>query len=192
MKQILIIICSLISTSVSAQIPTEMYDLVKKLIYDSTGYENVGDWNKKFPVKWKSDRVEMSEDTSINFFRLGKADLTVKGKKLMRDAKPVTWDIMLKGPRMGYTSFSMISSPVDGISLPFTIDSLFGRKRYRARLLKACDDKDLTGFYYYELKVPGKDIAFIKVGWLSVNGLIALRIDGYDGWSHYAAKLDCR
>ncbi len=57
---------------------TDVFDLIKKLLCDSTGYENIGDWAvgqpQKFPVKWKADKIEMSEDTSINFYRLGTAN----------------------------------------------------------------------------------------------------------------------
>ncbi len=76
MKKLLLYIiltCSIVTASAQST-KTELYDLIKKLLYDSTGYENVGDWAvgqpKKFPVKWKADKIEMSEDTSINFYRL--------------------------------------------------------------------------------------------------------------------------
>ena len=60
---------------------------------------------KKFPVKWKADRIEMSNDTSINFFRMGTADITIKGRSFSQAGQPVKWNVMLKGPRMGYGSF---------------------------------------------------------------------------------------
>jgi len=62
---------------------------------------------------------------------------------------------------------------------------------FKAKLLKSCDAKTLAGFYYYELKLPKKDIAFIKLSWISLNGSTAIRIDCFDSWSKYAAKLDC-
>ncbi|MBP6025028.1 hypothetical protein [Ferruginibacter sp.] len=197
MKQlILYILISCIMLSAAAQSPkTELYDLIKKLLYDSTGYENVGDWAvgqpKKLPVKWMTDRVEMSDDTSINFFRKGTVDLTLKGQSFMQAGQPVKWNIMLKGPRMGYTSFSIISSLSSEIKPIFNLDSVFGKKPFKVKLLKSCDAKTLAGYYYYELKLPKKDIAFIKLSWLSVNGNTAMRIDCYDSWSKYAVKLDC-
>lgn len=173
----------------------ELYDLVKKFITDSTGYPNVGDWAvsnaKKYPVKWKEDRVIMSEDTSINFYMLGTADIAIKGKSFVHAGKPVIWNVMLKGPRMGYTSFSIISSPCSDMRSRFTIDSVFGKKIFKAKLLKSCDDKDLTGYYYYELKLPEKDVVYIKLSWLLANGNTAMRIDCYDSGSTYAAKLNC-
>lgn len=180
----------------AAQTPkTELYDLIKKMLYDSTGYENVGDWGvgqpKKFPVKWKADRIEMSDDTSINFYRLGTAEITIKGRSIMQTAAPVKWNIMLKGPRMGYTSFSIISSASKEFVPRYNLDSLFGKKSFSAKLLKSCDAKTLSGYFYYELKIPKKDPAFIKLSWLSVNGNTAIRIDCYDSWSKYAVKLDC-
>jgi hypothetical protein len=182
--------------SVSAQsTKTELYDLIKSFLNDSTGYENVGDWavgqSKKFAVRWKADRIEMSPDTSINFYRMGTADITVKGRSFTKATQPVKWSVMLKGPRMGYTSFSIITSPGDDMQPKFTIDSIFGKKPFSAKLLKSCDAKALTGYYYYELKLPKKDIAFIKLSWLSANGNTAMRIDCYDNWSKYAVKLDC-
>ena len=189
-----LICCSTVAASAQST-KTELYDLIKKLLNDSTGYENVGDWAvgqpNKFPVKWKEDRIIMSEDTSINFYRLGTAELTIKGRSFMQAGKPVTWNIMLKGPRMGYASFSIISSGSGEMQPKYSLDSIFGKKPFTARLLKSCDAKTLSGYYYYELKLPKKDIAFIKLSWLSVNGNTAIRIDCFDNWSKYAVKLDC-
>lgn len=195
-KIILYLIISCSTVAVAAQSPkTELYDLIKKLLYDSTGYENVGDWAvgqpKKFPVKWAEDRIIMSDDTSINFYRTGTADIMLKGKSLMKTGQPVKWNIMLKGPRMGYTSFSIISSASEDIQPKYIIDSILGKKPFTAKLLKSCDTKTPAGFYYYELKLPKKDIAFIKLSWISANGSTAIRIDCYDSWSKYAVKLDC-
>ncbi len=191
---ILLFSCSTVITFAQSA-KTELYDLIKKLLTDSTGYENVGDWAvdqpKKFPVKWKADRIEMSEDTSINFYRLGTADITVKGRSFMNAGQLVKWNIMLKGARSGYSSFSILSSPGESIQPRYTIDSLFGKKPFAAKLLKSCDAKTLSGYYYYELKLPKKDIAFIKLSWLSLNGNTAIRIDCFDNWSKYAVKLDC-
>ncbi|MFT3679392.1 MAG: hypothetical protein QM791_03915 [Ferruginibacter sp.] len=199
MKRVLLYILSIVFyTAASAQSPkTELYDLIKKLLYDSTGYENAGDWAvgqpKKFPVKWQADRIEMSEDTSINFYRQGTVDLAIKGKSFSQAGKPVKWSIMLKGPRMGYTSFSIICSPPSPeIPAKMNIDSLFGNKPFKAKLLKSCDSKPLTGYYYYEVKLPKKDPAYIKFSWIAVNGSAALRIDCYDNWSKYAVKFDCK
>ena len=191
----IVIVCTALIAP--AQTPkTELYDLIKKLLTDSTGYENVGDWSvatpKKFPIKWKSDRIEMSDDTSINFFRTGTTDIMIKGKTIMHAAKPVQWSIMLKGPRMGYSSFSIISSPLSSELQPkYNLDSLFGKKLFKAKLIKSCDNKIVTGYYYYELKLPKKDIAFLKLSWVTINGNTAIRIDCYDNYSKYAAKLDC-
>ncbi len=184
--------------SASAQsTKTELYDLIKKLVTDSTGYPSVGDWAvggpKKFPVKWKADRIEMSEDTSINFFRMGTVDMTIRGKSFMQAGQPVKWNIMLKGPRMGYTSFSIISSPSKDLNTTGTIalDSIFWKKPYKAKLIKNCDAKDYAGLTFYELKLPKKDLVYLKLSWVTLNGNRAIRIDGYDPGSSYAAKLDC-
>lgn len=198
MKKLLLniaIVCT--AFTATAQSPkTELYDLIKKLLPDSTGYENVGDWAvgepKKFPVKWKADRIEMSDDTSINFFRMGTADIIIKSKSFMQAGQPVKWNIMLKGPRMGYGSFSIVSSPLSSELQPkYNLDSVFGKKPFTATLIKSCEAKNISGYYYYQLKLPKKDIAFLKLSWVTVNGNTAIRIDCFDNYSKYAAKLDC-
>lgn len=173
---------------------TELYDLVRKLVTDSTGYENIGDWAvgnpKKYPVKWKADKIEMSNDTSINFYRSGTASVVVKSRNSSQPAIPIVWNVMLKGPRMGYGSFSMLSTPSPTLGPRPTIDSLFGNKPYTAKLLKKCDSKDFAGYYYYQLKLPKKDVVFLKLSWLSgTNG--AYRLDVFDSYSQYQAKLNC-
>lgn len=189
--------CCLLCLSVYAQSSsTELYDLIKKLLPDSTGYENVGDWAvgnaKKYPVKWKADKIEMSNDTSINFYRTGEAAITLRSKTFnQQDGQPLRWNVMLKGPRMGFGSFSIISGNSPSLSPKYTIDSLFGNKPYQYKLKKSCDSKELSGFYYYELKLSKKEVVFMKVGWLCINGTTALRIDVYDNYSQYAAKLHC-
>jgi len=175
---------------------TELYNLIKSLLFDSTGYENEGDWAvgnpKKFPIAWKADKIEMSPDTSINFYRLGTADIIIKERSFVSKGQPAKWNIMLKGPRMGYSSFSIMSSPSNDMQPKWTIDSIFGNNPFKATLLKSCDSKLLTGYYYYKVKFPKKDVAYLKLSWLSINGSTAIRIDCYDNWSKYAVKLDCR
>ncbi len=196
-KLILSIFLSGVTIMVVAQSnKTNMYDFIKMLLYDSTGFENVGDWgigeNKKFPVTWKDDRVIMSDDTSINFYRRGIAGIVLNNRSLKQAGQPVKWNIMLKGARSGYSSFSMLSSPSNEIRPKCSVDSLFGNKPFTAKLLKSCDTKPLIGYYYYEVKIPKKDILYLKISWLTMNGNTALRIDGYDSWSKYAVKLECR
>jgi hypothetical protein len=196
-KLALSILLSCITVIISAQsYKIELYDFIKKLLYDSTGYENVGSWAvdepKKYPVAWKTEGIVMSDDTSINFYRLGTADITVNKRNFLHAGQLVKWNIMLKGARSGYSSFSILSTASNEIQPKYTIDSLFGNKSFTAKLLKSCDTKPVTGYYYYEVKIPKKDVAYLKITWLTINGNTALRIDGYDSWSNYAVKLDCR
>ncbi len=184
------------SVAVSAQTQKiELYDMIKKLIPDSSGYENVGDWSvgspKQFPVKWESENLTMSDDTSINFYRRATANISIKAKTFMQAGQPVKWNFMLKGPRMGYTSYSIISSPSNEMQPKYTIDSIFGKKPFTAKLLRKCDDKTFAGYYFYQVKLPKKDLVYIKLSWISINGNTAIRLDAYDSYSKYAVKLDC-
>jgi hypothetical protein len=92
----------------------ELFDLVKKLVQDSSEFSDVGDWAVGSPstyrVKWQSDRIIMSDDIKINFFRKGSADISVKGITPANPSKPMKWNVMLMGPRSGFTSF-IITSP---------------------------------------------------------------------------------
>ncbi|XVJ65370.1 MAG: hypothetical protein HEQ40_04080 [Lacibacter sp.] len=185
-----------INNTTAQSTPVELFDLIKKFITDSTGYSQVGDWNvgspKNFPVKWKSDRIEMSDDTSINFYMLGTAHISIQGKTFLQNQQPLKWNVMLKGPRMGYTSFSIVSGPSKDLQPKWTIDSLFGKQVFRQKLVKRCDQNPLTGFYFYEFKLRKKDMVYLKLSWITVNGMTALRIDCYDSYTLYAAKLDCK
>lgn len=175
---------------------TELYDFIKNVISDSTGYPIVGDWSvnklKTAQVKWKTATIQISDDTSINFYRQGTSNFMVNGKKHNTGGKPLLWNIMLKGPRAGYTSFSILSGAARSLAPKMALDSLFGKRPYSAKLLKRCDGSSLAGFYYYEVKLPKKDIIYLRLSWISLNGNTALRIDGYDAWSSYAAKLHCK
>ncbi len=191
-----IFIAFLCAGTAAAQTRVELYDLVKKLWMDSTDYGSGGDWAvgspKKYPVKWKEDRVIMSDDTSINFYRLGTAEIAINNTSFTHNSLPVKWNVMLKGPRMGFFSFSIISSPSKDLKGKYTIDSLFGKKPFVAELIKSCTGKELFGYYYYKVKIPKKDPAFIKISWLYLNGAASIRVDCYDDWSRYAVKLDCK
>lgn len=196
LKYLALLTLSFSATAAFAQQPkTELYDLVKKFLYDSTGYENAGDWAvgqpKKYPVAWKADKIEMSDDTSVNFFRTGTADIAVNGRSFTTAGGPGKWSVMLKGARSGYSSFSLLSPAGKGWPPAYTIDSLFGKRPFKARLLKSCDSRGVAGYHYYEMKLPKKDLAYFKLSWVSLNGSTAIRIDCYDSWSRYAVKLNC-
>ena len=182
---------------VNAQSPTtELYDLFKMFLTDSTGSENLGDWAvklpNKYPVAWKQSEIVLSPDTSINFYRVGTADLTINKKNLLQAGQPVKWYVMLKGPQAGYSSFTIFNLPANQLLTPYTIESLFHENTFKARLLKSCDKKELSGYYYYEMKLPGKDVAYVKLSWLTLNNNATIRIDCYNTLSQYSAKLDCK
>jgi hypothetical protein len=192
-KYLLLLISIAVVSTAFAQTPRiELYDLIKKLLSDSTGQENVGNWAvgepKTYPVSWKADKLEMSDDTTINFFRMGTVDVLIHGKK--PEARSGPWNIMLKGPRMGYISFSLLSPVFTEFKPASTLDSLFFMKPYKATLLKSCHTAT-SGYNYYAVKLPKKDPAYIRVGWLAQNGSAVLRLDVYDNWSKYAVKLEC-
>ncbi len=174
---------------------TELYDLVKKFMADSTGYGSFGDWAvgspKTYPVKWQEDRVTMSDDMKINFFRNGTADIAVNGNSY-EDAKNTSmWNVMLKGPRSGFTSFTISSPASANILAKPTIDSLFGQKKYSYKLLQSCDKNPASGFYYYQVKIPKKDPEWIKLAWTCKSGNCIIIMDCYGEASKENADLVC-
>ena len=174
---------------------TELFDLVKKLIVDSSQSGNFGDWAvgkpSMYPVKWQADRVEMSDDIKINFFRKGSADLAVNGTTYMQNAKPATWSVMLKGSRAGFGSATISSANLKDINPKMTLDSLFRKKQYSYKLLQNCSSNASNGFYYYELKIPRKATEFVKLSWACNAGSCILTLDLYDDWSKQYAVLVC-
>lgn len=191
MKNIVISFILLITTfsAFSQAKKTELYDLVKNFVADSTLYASPGDWAvglpATYPVQWKTDRIEMSDDIKINFFRKGTVYITVNG------SKPAKGNIMLRGPRSGFNSFN-ISLPAYKIgNVKPTIDNLFGKKLYTYKLLQSCNTNSATGFSYYQLLIPKKVISFLKLAWSCKDESCVLNLDCYDDWSKQYAELTC-
>lgn len=196
MKHLLTICCFLFYiTAFSQTKKTELYDLIKKLVQDSTIEPIVGDWAvgkpSAYPVQWQADRLEMSDDLTINFFRKGTANITVNGTPYTTGNAPMKWAVMLKGPRMGFTSFTITSGSHPSIKPKTNIDSLFAKQLYTFKLLKSCDKNPSAGFYFYEVHIPKKVTAWIKISWTCNGGLCALTLDCYDDWSKQYATLLC-
>lgn len=169
-------------------------ELLKVLIPDSTEYQSVGDWNMKKPdaqtIKWTSDHLEMSDDMSINFFKNALVQVTLKGKS--KNVTNTKWNLMLRGPRMGYDNFNLTSPILSGYTAPPIIDSLISLKNYASTLLKSCKIAADKGYNWYEIILPKKITTYIKFAWEKRNDQYRLIIDCYDSWSMKYAHLDCK
>lgn len=175
---------------------TELYDLVKIFIQDTSEYETVGDWSAiesdAKTVKWTSDHLEMSDDMKINFFMNGLVMITLNGSTYTQGNKLVKWNLMLRGPRAGYTNFNLTSPVLPLMKPKVSLDSLLGKNPYTKTLLKSCDDDPANGFYYFKIKLPQKVTSWIKVAWTCNTGGCKVSIDCYDDWSKQYADLICR
>jgi hypothetical protein len=196
MKVIIAFIFSFVSVASFCQSKkVELFDLVKKLIHDSSLYSETGDWAVGspliYPIQWQNDRLEMSDDEKINFFRKGTVNISINGATLYNLNKPMRWNIMLKGPRMGYTSFNIESVSNKQFKPKNTIDSVFGNKQYTFKLLKDCSSSYSSGFYYYQVLIPKKVLAWIKLSWSCSSGNCKISIDCYDYWSKQYAEIIC-
>ena len=195
--KILFSFCCLIlsANSFSQTKKIELFDLVKKLVQDSTGYDTMGEWAvgkpAMYPIKWQADRVEMSDDMKINFFRKGAANISINPITYIAANIPVKWDVLLKGPRSGFTSFTISCSNSDAIKARVTIDSLFVKKTYTYQLLQDCSASASSGFYFYQVKLPKKVLAFIKISWACSAANCNISLECYDDWSKQYADLVC-
>jgi len=173
----------------------ELFDLMKLLIQDTSEYSMIGDWAvstpSKYPVKWETSGINMSDDININFYRNGKANIAINGKTFMTQNKPMAWKIMLRGPRMGFTNFTITSAANAGLQTKKTIDSLFANKKFDYKLLKDCSKNPAAGFYFYQVKIPKKVTAWIKVSWVGTGDNCIIQLDCYDEGSKNLANLNC-
>ena len=152
MKKILLSLLIIVSsTFLFAQKKVELFDLVKSLAENKGN--DMGDWAvgkpTAYPVKWKEDKVTMSEDTAINFYRQGFADIMVNGVSAVPSTKPA--NVMLRGPRSGFMAYSILVIYKNNNTLPPSIDSLFGKKTYTSTLVKSCVINQTSGFNYYQV-----------------------------------------
>lgn len=195
MKVYAILLVLLTTTSAHAQKQVELFNLVQSLVPDSSEYSAVGDWAvgkpSTYAVKWESDRVTMSDDININFFRKGIAHIAIKGSPIVVAGKSVPWNVMIKGPRAGFSSFTISGTAHKSFSSKTTIDSLFLKNTFTAKLLQRCNKSAAAGFYFYELRIPGKEVAFLKISYRCSGDACSLRLDGYDDWSRKDAVLTC-
>lgn len=177
------------NTSFSQTKQVELYDLLKKFIPDSSEYSSVGDWSvgnpSAFPVKWNENRIVMSDDMKINFYRTGIANITLNGKTYGK------WTVMLRGPRAGFTNFNISSPNSTDIKAKQTIDNVLGKKDYTYTLLKSCDANPNSGYYYYQLKIAKKPTSWLKIAWTCKNGDCKMSLDCYDDGSKQYADLNC-
>lgn len=175
---------------------TELYNLVKVFVQDTSEYETVGDWSANETdaktVKWTSDHLEMSDDMKINFFMKGLALITLNGKTYSDENNPAKWNVMLRGPRAGYTNFNITSPVLTKMKVKPNIDSLLGSNPLTKILLKKCEINPAKGFYYYQIKLPGKVTSWMKIAWDCNNSGCTISIDCYDSWSKQYANLNCR
>lgn len=193
MKKIFLSITLMIfSTFLFSQKKIELFDLVKTLA-EKEGIDG-GDWAvgrpATYPVKWKEDRVIMSEDTSINFYRQGFADILINKMSVVPASKPI--NVMLRGPRSSYMAYNILIAYKNSSRVKPSIDSLFGKNNYTFKLLKSCTTTPNFGFDYYEVSIPKRNKLFIKIVWRSNNtGMWIISLDCNDDWSKNSLKTSC-
>lgn len=181
--------------SMKAQtIPTELQKLVTSFIADESEDAVVGDWAvgepSKYDVKWSTDKLESGNDPNFSFFRNGMTSAYYRGKTLLNSQKPISWAVTLRGPKEGYTSYSIASSPSSELN-DFSIESIFSKDAGTWNLLSSCDEAGKK-FRFYEVHLPGKTVHYIKISLIPRSTATAIRIDGYDAGSKELASTDCQ
>jgi hypothetical protein len=174
----------------SHTIPTELQKLIISFIPNEG---DVGAWGvgepARYDVKWSADKVESSDDPAISFYRNGMTSAYYRGKTLLNSQRPISWAVTIKGPKEGFTNYSIVSSPSSELN-DFSIESIFSKDEASWTLLQSCDQANKK-FKFYEVKVPGKDVHYIRIQLIPRTSATAIRIDGYDPGSKDNADLNC-
>lgn len=191
MKAIILITILLATTTLcSAQNKAvDIYDLIVRLIPDDQEGGALGDWAvskpNAYPVKWQDDGIKMSDDLKINFYRRGTANITINGVASK-------WNVMLKGARSGFTSFTLTSPVLSNIHSPIKMADILGKHNYVSQVSQACHDGATQGFDYYRVSIPKKGLEWMKVSWKCSNAGCVVSVDCYDDFSKQYADLQCR
>lgn len=166
MKQLSILLASfMVTLLVSAQTkPVELFDIIKSLAPDSTESSLLPSWTSASrqanPIQFTA-KPEMNKVTKK--FLLNKdANVSISGKTFScgGNANGCNWAISLEGNSTGYSQLSISPDLSQDVSYQTTIEYLFGKNKYKAKLLKKCDDtSDMTS---YEIKIPGKKPFWIQ------------------------------
>ncbi len=171
-------------------IPTELQKLIISFIPAEGSLASWGVGNPSmYDVKWSADKVESSDDPSINFYRNGMTSAYYRGKTLLNSQKPISWAVSIKGPKDGFTNYSIVSSPSSELN-NFSIESIFTNDAATWTLLQSCDEEGRK-FRFYEVRVPGKDVHYLRIQLIPRSSATAIRIDGYDAASKDNADLGC-
>ncbi|HQX44632.1 MAG TPA: hypothetical protein PK209_08760 [Saprospiraceae bacterium] len=129
----------------------DLYDLLKKMVPDSSSTTLSCDWKKgNSPaglIKWESISPKKNQ---VEYFKNGTLKL------LSHDQKPEDASIFLSGTALsGYSEIQISMTPPteDGIE-SYKMEKLLGKKPAAIKLIK--DDGGGFPMYYYEVKFPGK------------------------------------
>lgn len=166
MKQLSTLILFLtITFYVSAQTkPVELFEIIKSLAPDSTESTPLPSWahtsRPANPVQFTA-MPEMNKVTKK--FLLNKdASISIDGKTFScgGNANGCTWTVSLEGNGTSYSQISISPDLSQEVPYQTTIEYLFGKNKYKAKLLKKCDDtSDMAS---YEIKIPGKKPFWIQ------------------------------
>jgi len=107
----------------------------------------------------------------------------------LNSQKPISWAVTVKGPKAGFTNYSIVSSPSSELN-EFSIESIFTKDAATWTLLQSCDEPGKK-FMFYEVRIPGKDVHYLRIQLIPRSSATAIRIDGYDPGSKDYADLNC-
>ena len=173
MKRSFAITVGLLTTFlIFAQYPKkiELYDVVKMFAPDSVkgdNYPSAYDWkigsDKKSPLKWNTEGLEIVNDKTV---KQAEVIVSINDSTIKTGLdKEMPWYLVLSGARMGFMQYEIRSPIHPDIKAKTTIEELFPNKKYTATLIKSCEKNRQSGFYFYEVIIPGKKKMQMKVSW---------------------------
>lgn len=154
--------------------PIELYDLINLFTPEYSEYGILSEWNTEANNKdiiWLTKGIEMY---GLGFYRNGEVAVTINKQELIclsYRSYPCKWDIILTGPRPGYTSFSI--SGVNHRDLdPMTLDEMFKGREFTKQLIKKEDYTET-----YKVIFPKKNPLRMEISWSCGSAGCSLSID---------------
>lgn len=154
--------------------PIELYDLINLFTPEYSEDGILSEWNTEANNKdiiWLTEGIEMY---GLDFYRNGEVVVTINKQELIclsHRSYPCKWDIILTGPRPGYTSFSI--SGVNHRDLDtMTLDEMFKGRKFSKQLIKI-DDFTET----YKVIFPKKNPLSMEITWSCGSAGCSLSIE---------------
>lgn len=142
----------------------ELFEIIKSLAPDSLEAGVIPLWahaaRPANPLILKGN-PEMNKVTK-KYLLTQEVTIAINGKTFVcgGNTNSCNWSVSLEGNSTSYSQLSISPDLSQDVSYQTTIEYLFGKNKYKAKLLKKCDDT--SDMATYEIKIPGKKTFWIQ------------------------------